>query len=106
MWSCTTYAALQMSAVKMVLHLRRWIDLSESAKDLVLGMLDSDPKKRLTAKQVSIPSHLVTHGISGHIHLQSLSPRWSTARGHYRPYQKPASHLVASLWEPLPDTSR
>jgi serine/threonine protein kinase len=29
------------------------LDLSESAKELVMGMLEYDPKKRLTAKQVS-----------------------------------------------------
>lgn len=39
-------------------QLLRWIDLSESAKDLVLGMLDTDPKKRLTAKQVRISCHM------------------------------------------------
>lgn len=33
--------------------LRRWLDLSESAKELVMGMLEYDPKTRLTAKQVS-----------------------------------------------------
>jgi len=35
--------------------LHRWLDLSESAKDLVMGMLEYDAKKRLTAKQVSKP---------------------------------------------------
>ncbi|CAL5227092.1 g9998 [Coccomyxa viridis] len=40
----------------------RWIDLSESAKDLVLGMLDTDPKKRLTAKQVLAHSWVTTRG--------------------------------------------
>ena len=37
--------------VEVILH--RWLDLSESAKELVMGMLEYDPKKRLTAKQVS-----------------------------------------------------
>ena len=33
--------------------LHRWLDLSETAKDLVMGMLEYDPKKRLTAKEVA-----------------------------------------------------
>ena len=88
---------------KSLLHLHRWIDLS--AKDLVLGMLDSDPKKRLTAKQVINSSHFATHGIPGHMCLQFLSPRRFTAQGHNCPYQNPASHLAANLRGPLPATS-
>ena len=37
--------------------LRRWLDLSDTAKDLVMGMLEYDPKKRLTAKEVPFCCH-------------------------------------------------
>ena len=66
---------LQMPDVKGMLHLHRWIDLSESAKDLVLGMLDTDPKKRLTAKQVSIPSQFGPYDIYAHKCAHNLSLR-------------------------------
>jgi len=34
---------------------RRWADLSEPAKDLLLKMLDYDPAKRITSKQARAP---------------------------------------------------
>ena len=37
--------------------LRRWLDLSDTAKDLLMGMLEYDPKKRLTAKEVLVSCH-------------------------------------------------
>ena len=41
----------------MACSLHRWLDLSDSAKDLVMGMLEYDARKRLTAKQVSKLTH-------------------------------------------------
>lgn len=35
-----------------MLYLHRWQSLSPAAKSLLLGMLEYDPVKRLTAKQV------------------------------------------------------
>ncbi|KAJ3691560.1 hypothetical protein LUZ61_020724 [Rhynchospora tenuis] len=35
----------------------RWSEISEDAKDLVKGMLDRDPRKRLTLKQVLVKFH-------------------------------------------------
>ncbi len=37
----------------------RWLDLSDSAKELAMGMLQYNPKTRLTAKQVSKTDPLI-----------------------------------------------
>lgn len=46
-----------LSSSHMACSLHRWLDLSDSAKDLVMGMLEYDARKRLTAKQVSKLTH-------------------------------------------------
>ena len=65
--------------------LHRWLDLSETAKDLVMGMLEYDPKKRLTAKEVASSCHscsqLTVHsyrrfgGVLSHNILPNISQR-------------------------------
>jgi serine/threonine protein kinase len=63
---------------KGAMHVLRWQSLSESAKSLLMGMLDYDPAKRLTAKQVeqTPPVHTGTSlwGRPGCPLLHALSP--------------------------------
>ncbi|KAK9824560.1 hypothetical protein WJX72_011313 [[Myrmecia] bisecta] len=56
-----TYASIKLEDAPG-LQDPRWKGLSDAARDLVLGMLDYDPKKRLTAKQVLAHEWVVTKG--------------------------------------------